>query len=223
MDDGSRNVAESISLMTMQLDQGISTVIATPHFYANDEPVEVFLDRRKSALETLKEELPDGYPTIIPGAEVRYYQGISRMPGLKKLRIQGSKLLLLEMPMTRWTEYMIRELVELAGMSGIRLVLAHIERYLSLQKQDVWTRLYESGIIMQVNASFFLSFTSRRKALSLLQEGKIHLVGSDCHDLTSRPPQIGEALAYLQKKLGDEFVNQMNKYGYSILEITNNE
>lgn len=222
MDDGSRDVAESISLIEMQAAQGVSTVIATPHFYANDESVESFLDRRKEAFETLNKELPEGSPEILLGAEVRYYQGISRMPGLKDLRIQGSKLLLLEMPMTRWTEYMIRELIELSGMSGIRVVLAHIERYLSLQKQDVWARAYENGILMQVNASFFLSLTSRRKAISLLQEGDIHFVGSDCHNLTSRPPQIGKAFEYLQKKLGDEYIDQMNEYGYSMLSTTSN-
>ena len=37
MDDGSRDVAESISLINMQREQGIGTIVATPHFYANDE------------------------------------------------------------------------------------------------------------------------------------------------------------------------------------------
>ena len=217
MDDGSRDVAESVSLVGMQAAQGVSTVIATPHFYANDESVASFLDRRRESFEALIKELPEGSPEILLGAEVRYYPGISRMSGLKDIRIQGSKLLLLEMPMTRWTEYMIRELIELSGMSGIRVVLAHIERYLSLQKQDVWARLYENGILMQLNASFFLSLATRRKAIALLQEGGIHFVGSDCHNLASRPPQIGKAFEYLKKKLGDEYTNQINEYGYAML------
>jgi len=217
IDDGSRNVAESISLINMQMSQGIRTVIATPHFYANDEGVESFFNRRKKAFELLKAEMPQGLPEIRLGAEVRYYPGISRMANLKSLRIEGSNLLLLEMPITRWTEYMVRELTELSGKSDIQIILAHVERYYALQKQEVWERIHESGIFKQVNASFFTSFASRHKAISLLKEGKIHFVGSDCHNEISRPPQIGKAFEVIRKKFGDEYIGMMNEYGYSML------
>ncbi len=220
MDDGSRDVAESVSMLNRQTAQGVSTVIATPHFYANDETVDSFLHRRKKALDLLKAELPEGPPEIRLGAEVKYYQGISRMADLKALRIEGSKLLLLEMPMTGWTEYMVRELTELSGKSSIRIVLAHVERYHHLQKRAVWDRLYNSGILMQVNASFFTTLASRRKAISLLKEGRIQFVGSDCHNMTSRPPRIADAFEVIQKKLGDQYISQMNEYGYSKLEST---
>ena len=216
MDDGSRNTAESLSMMTAQASQGVGTVIATPHFYANDETVGAFLERRAEALELLRSELPDGAPEIIPGAEVKYYQGISRLAELESLRIEGSNLLLLEMPMTAWTEYMVRELTELSGKGG-RLILAHIERYLGLQKQSIWERIYDSGILTQVNASFFTSFFTRRKSISLLEEGRIHFVGSDCHNMISRPPRVGRAYDIIQKKLGEDYIGQMNEYGHSLL------
>ena len=221
MDDGSRDTAESISMINMLSMQGIGTVIATPHFYANDETVDSFLERRKSAFERLTAELPEGSPEILLGAEVRYYQGINRMADLKALRIEGTKLLLLEMPMSSWTEYMVRELIEMSGRSSIKVILAHVERYMALQKQSVWNRLLESGILMQVNASFFTSFASKRKALSLLKEGDVHFIGSDCHDLKSRPPHIGKAFEVIQKKLGENHLKQMNEYGHSLLVKVN--
>lgn len=219
MDDGSHNVAESISMIKMQASQGVSTVIATPHFYANDETVDSFLQRRKKSFELIMTELSEVPLEVKLGAEVRYYQGISRMADLESLRIEGSKLLLLEMPMTSWTEYMVRELIELSGKSSVQIVLAHIERYLSMQKRAVWERLYESGILMQVNASFFITLFSRHKALSLIKEEKIQFIGSDCHNMTTRPPQIGKAFEIIQKKLGDDYISQINEYGYSKLEI----
>lgn len=219
MDDGSHSVEETISMMTAQASQGIKTVIATPHFYANDETLESFLARRQKSFDKLKSELPDNLPDVKLGAEVRYYHGISRMADLKALRIEGSKLLLLEMPFNTWTEYMIRELIELSGKSDIQIVLAHIERYLSLQEPGVWARLYESGILMQVNARYFTSIMSKHKAMSLLREGGIHFIGSDCHNMTSRPPQIGKAFEVIQKKLGNSYLDQMNEYGYSMLGI----
>ena len=217
MDDGSKNVEESLAMLKMHAEQKVATVIATPHFYANDEGVSAFLERRAKAYETLKAQLPENAPRILLGAEVRYYPGISRMENLNDLRIEGSKLLLLEMPMAGWTEYMVRELIELSGKSNVRLVLAHVERYLRFQKQSVWDRIAESGILMQVNGSFFTTLASKRKAISLLQEGMVQFIGSDCHNLTDRSPQLGKAFEVIRKKFGDDFLDQIKEYGYSLL------
>ena len=47
IDDGSRSLEETLELLKMLKSQGINTVIATPHFYADDESVESFLSRRQ--------------------------------------------------------------------------------------------------------------------------------------------------------------------------------
>ena len=214
MDDGSKDVAESLAMLEQLATQGIKTVIATPHFYANDETASDFVLRRQKAYEKLKVELPENAPEILLGAEIRYYRGISRMENLQKLQIQDSRLLLLEMPLSEWTESMIKDLIELSGNGGIQLILAHVERYMGLQKRETWERLYENGVLMQVNASFFTGRMSRRKAINLLQEDLIHLVGSDCHNMTTRPPQLGKAFEVIRKKLGDQCLERMNQYGY---------
>ncbi|MBR7132404.1 MAG: capsular polysaccharide biosynthesis protein [Clostridia bacterium] len=217
MDDGSRNTEECISLLRLLLEQGVKTVIATPHFYADNESVDGFLQRRTVALESVKSNLFEGAPKIIAGAEVKYYPGISRMPELERLTLSGTDLLLLEMPFSKWTEYTVRELTQLSCNTNITFILAHIERYLGFQNPEIWSRLYESGILMQVNASFFNDFFTRKKALSLLKRQAINFIGSDCHNLTSRPPNIGKAFEIISKKLGTDFINQMNEYGYSLL------
>ena len=224
MDDGSHSVAESIAMLRAQAEQGVTTVIATPHFYANDESVATFLERRNRSAQTLREQLEgDPLPTLRLGAEVRYYPGISRMEGLSSLCIEGSNLLLLEMPMGRWTESMVRELIEMSGRNGMFLVLAHIDRYWTLQSKTVWNRLLDNGILMQTNASFFTAFTTRRKALSLLTEGYVHLLGSDCHNMTSRPPHIGRAFDVIQQRLGHDYICQMNEYGYSLFDMNHHQ
>lgn len=217
VDDGSHDVAESVAMLEMLGAQNIHTVVATPHFYANDGSVAGFLERRREAWELLRPRLPENAPQVVLGAEVRYYQGISRLENLRDLCIEGTKFLLLEMPMAHWPEYAVRELVEISGKDGIKLVLAHIERYWDLQKKSVWKSLYENGILMQVNASHFTGLLTRGRAISLLQEGGIHFVGSDCHNTTTRAPQLDKAYGMIRKKLGDEFVNQMNEYGFAVL------
>lgn len=218
MDDGSESTAESISLIKMQESQGVTTVIATPHFYANNESVERFLERREESKNALLKEYENCPVALLMGAEVKYYEGISRLENLNKLCIEGTRLLLLEMPMCPWTEYTVNELEKIARTSGLTVILAHIERYMRIQKEEVWQRLYESGFLMQVNASFFIENTTRRKALSLLKNGLIKFIGSDTHGVNHRPPRIGEAFEVIEKKLGKTTLERMNEYGKSVLE-----
>jgi protein-tyrosine phosphatase len=218
MDDGSQSIEESLALIRMQAEQGIRIVVATPHFLANSESVDSFLARREKAALHLQEALPADMPAIRLGAEVRYYEGISRLEGLSKLRIENSKLLLLEMPMMRWSESILRELCELASRSRLKLVLAHVERYLSFQDPSAIDRLCENGVLLQANASFFLSLCTRHKALLLLKKGYLHFVGSDCHGIGFRPPKIGKAFAVIEKKFGKTYLLQMNEYGNILLE-----
>ncbi len=218
IDDGSSDVEESLTLLRMEADQGVDTVVATPHFFADDGSVDSFVEQRQKSYETLRSAMPEGSPDIVLGAEVRYYSGIGKLSELEKLSIGESKLLLLEMPMEKWTDYTVRELTGIARSGRVKLILAHIERYLGLQSESSWSRLYEAGIAMQVNASFFTGFTTKRTALSYLLNGAIHLIGSDCHNIKYRPPKLGEAYKVIRRRFGDEFVNQFNEYGEYLLK-----
>ncbi len=221
IDDGSKSVEESLALLLCLRAQGVHTVIATPHYDANIESVHSFLQRRENSYRELSQRIDAESPQILLGAEVLYYPGISRLAELSALTIGESKLLLLEMPLSKWTEYTLRELEEIARRGDVSLVLAHVERYFPYQTDTTWLRLYESGILMQVNASFFTGFFQKRKALRLLREGKIHLIGSDCHDMKRRPPTLDQAIQSISKNLGNQFLHQVNEYGISLLSQNN--
>lgn len=215
MDDGSRDLDESLALVGMQRSQGIDTIVATPHFYANDESVDSFLKRREHAHDKLISALPYEDLDLRLGAEVRYYPGISRMSGLSQLRVDGKGILLVEMPMSNWGRSAIDEL---SGMSRHGdLMLAHVDRYFKFVSMDVWWELHNVGIMMQLNADAFVSLASRHKAISFLKNGLCQVVGSDCHNLTTRPPKIDIAYKMIEKKFSDEFVFQMDEFGKSLL------
>lgn len=218
MDDGARDVDESVELLRELKAQGVNVVISTPHFYANDESLQSFLERRGASYESLSKSLSEDMPRVLLGAEVAFYSGISRMDGLLSLCVEGTQLLLIEMPFVRWTEYMISELIELALSGTVTVMLAHVERYLSIQEDGVFERLLEAGVIMQANASFFIRFFTRRNAIKRLSRGFIKVLGSDTHNSLSRPPRLKEAYFYIEKRLTDEFIRDMKEYGNYLLE-----
>lgn len=213
VDDGSRSVDETLKMLEMMSAQGVKTVVATPHFDVSEQTADEFLQKRNAAYNRVLQARPEVDPEIVLGAEVRYYDGISHFDSLDKLTVQNSRLLLLEMPLLQWSSYWVDEVCKISSLGKITVVLAHIERYLNLQKPYVLPTLIQNGVLIQSNASFFTSRFSSRKALRMLKKNQIQFLGSDCHNLTTRPPNMQSALNVIAKKFGNEFLNDFVYYG----------
>jgi len=199
IDDGSRSVEESLAMLEALAAQGVDRAAATPHFYADESSLEEFLDRRAASMEKLAEVWRPGLPALKLGAEVYYFDGMSRCERLDALKIEDAGLLLLEMPLCRWSRRMLQEVREIQE-SRAAVLLAHIERYLHWQDRETWDALADWGVLNQCNASFFLRWQTKRKALRMLREGKIHLLGSDSHNMENRPPRLDAALAAMGRE-----------------------
>ena len=217
IDDGSKDAATSLLMLNALKKQGADTVCATSHFYATQRSVHRFLFRRQEAWERLEEVLPQDAPRILLGAEGLYFPGISRMEELPELCLEGTNILLLEMPFEPWTAHCTQEVRELARNSGLQILMAHIERYFYYQPQSVWDEFLDLGVLMQSNAEFFLPFKTRRKAMRLLEDGYIHLLGSDAHNMSSRAPNLDKARMRIEKALGVEFLEYIDHLGRSLL------
>lgn len=188
IDDGSKGVRQSLEMLRMEQKMGIDTVFLTPHFYASQNSPGSFLNRREEAWQKLQMEMEEDLPQLFLGAEVQYFESIGYAESLSSLCIQGTNLLLLEMPFNRWDDRMVRTVLDLNGTDGMQVVLAHIDRYLKFVKEDVWDLFQQNGILMQLNASAFSGWFHRRKAVSLMRSGTVQFLGSDCHNLDSRKP-----------------------------------
>ena len=201
MDDGCKTVQEAVQVLQSSYEQGIGRMFATPHYYPV-ESVGDFLERRQMAYELLMNHVMDCHieiPQICLGAEVAYRTGISTEAELDKLCLGNSRHLLLEMPFRRWDSAVVRDIQIICSTRNITPVLAHIERYLDLQTRDSLSSVLELDVLAQMNAGEFLRFGSRRTAVKLLKNGVVQILGSDCHNMTTRPPNLGLALDYLHK------------------------
>ena len=220
IDDGSASVEESIKLLEISAEQGIERIVATPHFYANHDSPERFLERRAKAKALLEEAAKnrEDLPKIEIGAEVHFFHGISDSEFLSDLTIINKRFILIEMPDSDWTEGMYSELKNIYYQRGITPIIAHMDRYISpFRTKKIPEKLSKLPVFVQANASFFLEggLTSKL-ALKLLKEDKIQLLGSDCHNLTKRPPKLGPAAEIIEKKLGKEFLERIERYGENV-------
>lgn len=222
IDDGSASVEESLGMLRASAQQGITCLMATPHFYAHRDNPEHFLKRRKEAELRLREamEKEDGLPELIVGAEVRYFRGISQSDAVFQLTYEGTKALLVEMPESRWTEAMYRELEDIWTNHKITPVIAHLDRYIGpFRDHGIPKRLEELPVLVQANASFFLRSRTSDMAIRMLKAGQIHLLGSDCHNMDNRPPNLGPALEYIEKRLGLDALQWIHNHEKIVLDL----
>ena len=211
MDDGAKTAEESLKMLRMEWEQGVDTVVLTPHFYRDQERPERFLARRRTSTEVLRDALmalPEqercSLPRLILGAEVAWVPNLPDMPELPQMCMGRSKYLLLELPFSPWPDLMFRQIRELMDRTGITPVIAHLERYLSHQKPERVRELLELDVLVQVSAAPMLHPLRRGKALGLLRDRHAQIVATDCHDTVSRPPNLGAASEVLLRKLGEK-------------------
>ena len=96
------------------------------------------------------------------------------------------------MPFADWTSLQTEAVEALALDCGYQVVLAPERFCFSKSNRHKLEKLAELPIGLQVNAGSLLRWGTRRLALDLLQMAQYPLLGSDCHNLTSRPPNLKE-------------------------------
>ncbi len=220
IDDGSSSVEESVQMLTQEAEQGIGHVVATPHFYASQDNLTSFLERRAKAGELLRKEMGKhgGLPELRIGAEVYYFTGISESRDISRLAISSTNYIMIEMPQSPWTDSMYRELERIYFKQNLIPVIAHVDRYIRrFRTFGIPRRLSELPVVVQANAEFFLNKNTSAFAMGMLRSGKIHILGSDCHNLDSRKPNLGAAVARIRQKLGADAVAKIIENGQNIL------
>ena len=214
MDDGSPDAACSVEMLRRQRAQGVEVVCGTSHYYRRQNSISLFCERRAAAMDRLKEALPRGetLPRVIPAAETAYFSGIGDHPGLERLCIQGTRTLMLEMPFTEWSDLQVEEVSALVLDRRFQVVLVHPERFCASKgNRRKIQQLEQLPVALQVNAGALLLWRTRRLWLELLREAPIPLLASDCHNLTTRVPNLQEGRRVVRQKLGSGFLDRLDQ------------
>ena len=137
IDDGSKSTEMSLEMLKKMKGQNVDTVVATPHFYADENRIDDFLSNRENAYNSIKNEINNIGINVKLGAEVTYFEGISKADEIKKLTIEDTSILLLELPFDKWNNSIIEEVDYLINKRKFTVLLAHLDRYRN------WTDYYE--------------------------------------------------------------------------------
>lgn len=200
-DHGCDDLRMAISQLRYAEAAGVDTIVATPHFYLDEDNIESFLARRDAAMRLLMSHY-DGDIRIIPGAEVTLHVGIENLEGLEKLCIGNTNYILIEFPEEPWPYWIFDAATEIARTRRLRPICAHIDRYSDIGR----AKILQLHMDVQLNANaFYDSFRKRREYLDMIADDEIHVLGSDVHgdgkvsyrDFTRATKKIGGYMSYM--------------------------
>ena len=224
IDDGSCSVDESIEMILMEKSQGVDVICLTPHFLAQEQYPEQFLQKRDQSLAILQERLKQESIEVqlVSGAEVMYYPGMSRWEQLPQLTLGSSQYVLIEFPGNRLTDSMLLEVESIYTERELIPILAHVERYLQpIHAKELLRRLDELPCLLQINASYIIDRHTKKTALNFLKQGRVQLIGSDCHSSTWRKPTMDQVFDILNESLDSSVLDQLSMIGQAILNGRN--
>lgn len=208
IDDGPRSWDEAVALCKAAAADGIETIVATPHVLR-----EMWLNENAAERDALIAELNrrlGGTPVIVPGCEYYFSADaveLCRDEAGPLTLLNRSSYLLVEFPATSippQAEGVFHEL----SLIGVTPVVAHPERNLVLAREpEKLERMLELGAIAQVTAGSLTGEFGKAAlaaATELLKRGLVHVIATDSHSLTRRPPRMTEAREMIRRKWSAE-------------------
>lgn len=209
VDDGARDSAEADAAIERLWEDGVQTIVATPHLDGSLTVRPEALDRRLSEIDAGWDALRhvlDGRdaPVVYRGAEVKL-----DVPEVDlsdpRVRLAGSSAVLVEFPFMSVPPRSAQVLSSIQRMGYVPL-LAHPERYGGIDANlDVVRSWMDGGALLQVNAASLLGRYGRRAqetARELLVRGWVSCLASDYHARHS--PQLEAARSLLEGWGGEE-------------------
>lgn len=213
IDDGAANIEEAMVLIEHLLEQEVTAAVCTPHFDPSTIALEEFIMKRDHSMELLKASSI----SLIPASETYYHDYLFHYSDISKLSIRNTTYLLLELPFERrWKEDLFIRLKDLIHYFNIIPIIAHIERYPAVNKAAI-LKLLRMGCLMQLNTSSLINPKLRRRTINYINHGYIALLGSDCHNIRSRPPLIRDAINILNN-LGEGIWEAMMENAEKVIQ-----
>jgi protein-tyrosine phosphatase len=206
LDDGPRSKEEAVAMCRMAYEEGVRMVAATAH--QNKYWDSVTPDRIRQATQQLAQSLRTaGIPLLVfPCAEVMVHADLeaSWRNGRLLSVADRREYLLLEMPHDLCVD--LRATVHRLRQLGVRPILAHPERHEELlHERGRVEELIRAGCLVQVSSASITDppcARDRRALRSWFKRGIVHLLGSDGHSPTRRPPQLAAAYRQIARWVG---------------------
>jgi protein-tyrosine phosphatase len=208
IDDGAGDLSVSLRMAEAAVAQGVSVVACTPHIlpglYHNTGPA------IREATGRLQGELDqEGIPLhLVTGADVHMTPDfVAGLRSGRLLSIADSRYVLVEPP-HHTAPPQLEDFFFNLTVAGYVPILTHPERLSWVpSRYETIKKLVRAGVWMQITAGSFAGAFGRNAlywAQRMLDDGCVHLIASDAHDVERRPPDLAAGYEFVAKRVGAE-------------------
>ncbi|GAM16226.1 tyrosine-protein phosphatase [Mesobacillus selenatarsenatis] len=210
IDDGAQSMEDTIKMARAAVDEGIHTIIATPHHKNSkyDNPKEFILPIVEEVNTVLNNEGVD--LKVLPGQEVRLYGDV--IEGIEKnelLSLNNTQYLFIEFPSNHVPRYAERLLFDLQ-LKEVTPIIVHPERNQEIiERPEVLYNLVKKGALTQVTASSVSGHFGkkiRNFSYQLIEANLTHFIASDAHNVGNRGFKMAETMELIESKYGIDLV-----------------
>jgi protein-tyrosine phosphatase len=192
VDDGSRDIEMSLDMLDISRVEGVKHVCLTPHYISGEFEIE--RDEYESRFNKLADRINSLDLKLNHGLEIYINPNLPNLYREKKIwGVNDSKYLLIELPMQQFPIYTEKVFYQLR-LEGAVPIIAHPERNLSIIKnKNLLESLINTGTLVQMNSGSLDGIYGamvKKFAEELVSMNMVHLLGSDAHNTTRRPPEI---------------------------------
>lgn len=219
IDDGAADLDATLALLTNASEQGVTQLVATPHFNTSYYAVDIDLIEQQAVLLRQLHSLHTGLPQVALAAEVRIGDNLLSMVKQHQVPFvgmwEGKAALLLELHHHHYpvgTEKLTAWLLK----QGILPILAHPERYPYFQAQPTKLKLLlNQGCGMQITGDSLIGSRGKETmtfAHSLLLQPQPIFIASDAHHASARPFNQQAVVEHLTPLYGQELTQNWLKH-----------
>ena len=206
VDDGPKSWDSAVDMCRMAADEGIETIIATPHVLRG-----LWKARTRqeliNRLSELRDRCPEG-PELHLGSEYFFAHDMVEVleAGQHILPLAGGRYVLLELA-AEGVPPMVESPLYRAQLGGWTPVIAHPERNRGYQADpDLLADHISRGAKAQITTGSLTGMFGRAAqtaAEQFLERDLVHFVATDAHDPERRPPATSRALETLRALVGE--------------------
>jgi len=211
VDDGPRTLAESVDLCRMAADEGIETIVATPHVlrgrWKNTSRAQL-----ASTLEELRGKVGET-PRIVLGSEYFFAHDMDEMLRTDTIiPLALGRYILVEFS-SHTVPPLVRDPLYRVQLSGWMPVIAHPERNIVFQsKPEFLASLIRIGVKTQVTTGSVTGEfgpDAQAAAIDWLKRGWVHVMATDAHGAYKRPPRFRAARARVADLVGEKIAQSL--------------
>lgn len=208
IDDGPEDMAKAIELCRGLFDDGMKTVIATPHQLGRYGDFNTAGDIREKVAELNDQLRAENINlSIVPGADVRVDERLCKLIDEDMVLTLGDtgEYILLELPHEIFID--IEPLLSELSAKGVRPIVSHPERHRAIANNpELMDRWFRHCTYLQITAGSLVGNfggSAQKAAWYFLKSGLAHLVATDSHNLIGRRPCMREAFESIKNELGE--------------------